>query len=90
LLEGSTNGGRFLARVLRTAWQLDGRGLDALDPYGEDQPARWAEFKRDMDALQLPPEDADGVVAAAVATFTAIAEISDRVAGIRDWQGHRA
>jgi len=89
VLEGSTNGGRFLARVLRKAWQLDGRGLDALDPYGDEQPVRWAEFKRDMDALQLPSGDAEGVVGAAIATFTAIAEISDRIAGVHDGHGQR-
>lgn len=80
VLEGSTNGGRFLARRLRQAWDLDGRGLDYLDPYGEEQPQRWAEFKLQMDSLPLSAAERDAVVAAAAATFRAVADISDDVA----------
>lgn len=80
VLEGSTNGGRFLARVLRQAWGLDGRGLRSLDPYGERQRERWADFKRDMDALTLDTRERNAVVDAARSMFEGIAEISDQVA----------
>ncbi len=63
--------GRFLARRLRQAWSLEGRGLDYLNPYGEEQPQRWAEFKLQMDSLPL---------SAAETTFRAVADISDEVA----------
>lgn len=80
VLEGSTNGGKFLARVLRQAWQVDGgAGLAYFDPYGEDQPRMWAEFRRQMDALDLSAEDRDGILTVARATFQAIADVSDEV-----------
>ncbi len=72
--------GRFLARRLRQAWSLEGRGLDYLDPYGEEQPQRWAEFKLQMDSLPLSAAERDAVVAAAETTFPAVADISDEVA----------
>lgn len=80
VLEGSTNGGRFLARRLRQAWNLDGRGLAYLDPYGDEQPQRWAEFKLQMDSLPLAAAERDAIVDAARSTFRAIADISDDVA----------
>ena len=80
VLEGSTNGGRFLARRLRQAWGLDGRGVAYLDPYGEEQAQRWADFKLQMDSLPLAAAERDAIVAAAETTFRAIADISDDVA----------
>jgi heme oxygenase len=80
VVEGSTNGGRFLARVLRQAWQVDGQGLAYFDPYGDEQPARWASFKRDMDDAGFGDHERDAIVEAAKTTFEAIAEISDEVA----------
>ena len=59
VLEGSTNGSKFIARKVRPAYELPatGEGSAYLDPYGDVQPARWQEFKAAMDALNLPAAD---------------------------------
>jgi heme oxygenase len=80
VLEGSTNGGRFLARTLRQRWQLDSDGVSYFDPYGEDQPQRWAAFKHDMDGTGFDAEQEESILEMAKATFLAIAEIADEVA----------
>jgi heme oxygenase len=79
VLEGSTNGGKFLARVLRKAWNLEDHGLAYFDPYGEDQPAIWSAFRTEMDDLELDARQRDAILDAARATFRAIAEVSDEV-----------
>jgi heme oxygenase len=79
VLEGSTNGGRFLANVLRTSWGVDGEGLSYLDPYGDRQPEQWASFRREMDAASFEGGQQDAVVEMAKRTFEAIAEVSDEV-----------
>lgn len=77
VLEGSNNGNRYIARKLVPALGLNGQGHRYLDPYGAEQPAKWAQFKRDMDAVGFSPEDADLLVTAAREMFTGIGEISE-------------
>jgi heme oxygenase len=79
VLEGSTNGGRFLARALRQSWDLDGDGLSYFDPYGEEQPQRWAAFKRDMEEASFAADQQEAIIEMAKMTFQAIAEVSDEV-----------
>lgn len=80
VLEGSTNGGRFLAKVLQRALLLEaGEGLSYMDPYGERQPEMWAEFKRLADSMPLTSGQSDAVQDAARETFAAIAAISDSI-----------
>ena len=80
VLEGSTNGGKFLARVLERSLQIEDRaGLAYMDPYGDRQPEMWAEFKRLADQLELTPDQRVSVTEAARDTFRAIASISDSV-----------
>ena len=79
VLEGSTNGGRFLARALRKSWNLDGEGLAYFDPYGDEQPQMWAAFKRDMDEAEFDPAQEQAIIDMAKATFVAISEVSDEV-----------
>jgi heme oxygenase len=79
VLEGSTNGGRFLARALRRSWGLEDQGLSYFDPYGDEQPHRWADFKRGMDDASFEPRQEDAMVEMARTTFLAIAEVSDEV-----------
>lgn len=75
VLEGSTNGARYIARGVRKAYQLDGRdGTVFLDPYGDEQPAHWAEFKAMLDRT-VRPAAVESVIRAAGATFDAIREI---------------
>jgi len=80
VVEGSTNGGKFLAKVLRRAWNTDGDGLSYLDPYGDQQPQKWAAFKSLMDDAAFDETQKDAIVQAAHRTFRAIAEVSDEVA----------
>jgi heme oxygenase len=77
VLEGSTNGSKFIARKVRPAYGLpaDGSGTAYLDPYGDAQPARWQEFKAAMDALPLPADEVEPIVAAAQHTFDSIREL---------------
>lgn len=80
VLEGSMNGNQFIARVLMKAWGLaPGPGLRYLSPYGEKQPAVWAQFKADMDGQVLSPEDEQAIIASAQRTFDGIADIADVV-----------
>ncbi len=82
VLEGSTNGGKFLARVLRKAWNLGDEGLSYFDPYGDQQPQRWAAFKTDMENIAFDTDQQDAILEAADQTFKAIADVSDEVAGV--------
>lgn len=74
VLEGSTNGSRYIARRVRPAYGLaPGQdGAAYLEPYGEDQPARWAAFKVEMDRVPLVAAELRELVAAARMTFDAI------------------
>lgn len=83
VLEGSTNGGRFLARALRKSWNLDGEGLAYFDPYGDEQPQKWAAFRRDMDEASFSADQEEAIIEMAKATFLAIAEVSDEVSSLR-------
>jgi heme oxygenase len=83
VLEGSTNGGRFLARALRKSWDLDGEGLSYFDPYGDEQPQKWAAFKQQMDDASLEAGQEDAIVEMAKVTFHAIADVSDEVSAGR-------
>jgi heme oxygenase len=75
VLEGSTNGSRYIARSLRKAYDLSGEaGLAFMDPYGDLQPQRWLEFKRQLEA-SAGAGDLDGLIVAARATFDAVTEI---------------
>ena len=80
VLEGSTNGGKFLARVLERSLQIENQaGLSYMDPYGDRQPEMWATFKRLADQVELTPDQRSAVTEAACETFRAIAAISDTV-----------
>jgi heme oxygenase len=74
VLEGSTNGSRYIARKVRPAYGLaPGQdGAAYLEPYGEDQPARWAAFKAEMELVPLTSEELQELVAAARMTFDAV------------------
>jgi heme oxygenase (biliverdin-producing, ferredoxin) len=76
VLEGSTNGSRHIARVLRRVYPgLQGPdGLAFLEPYGEGQPERWRQFKTDLDRA-LTPLMVPAAIAGACATFEAVTEI---------------
>ncbi len=78
--EGSNNGAKFIAKALRGAWRLEGLdGTQYLDPYGDKQRERWAEFKSTMEAQEFSKEDGDKIVEAAKATFLQVIEVENDV-----------
>jgi len=80
--EGSTNGGRFLAKKVAQTLGLDPvsrDGLRALDPYGERQPERWAAFKGAMNAIGFDAESILEIEAGAQAMFDHLGHIADAV-----------
>lgn len=80
VLEGSMNGGKFIAKAVARAYQLnDGNGLRYLDPYGEAQRERWAEFKGLMNAENFAPGESDAIVEEACAMFEAMPGLGDEV-----------
>lgn len=80
VLEGSTNGGKFIARMVRRAYRLDGVvGTESLDPYGDSQPQRWEEFKQSMRGVGFSQPQVESMVAMACRTFDAVAEIGGDV-----------
>ena len=82
VLEGSTNGGRFLAKSVARGFGLpaDSReGLRSLDPYGEQQPARWASFKTTMNTLPADPSVISAIQAGAQTMFEMVGDIADDV-----------
>lgn len=80
VLEGATNGGKFIAKMVRRAYRLEGiAGTESLDPYGQAQPERWEEFKRSMRGVAFGEVEIERLVAMACRTFDAVAEIGDDV-----------
>jgi heme oxygenase len=79
VLEGSMNGNRFIARAMDRPGASDRRGRSYFDPYGADQPARWAAFKAALDGLHMTASAEDRVVEGALRTFMAVAAMSDEV-----------
>jgi heme oxygenase len=78
VLEGSMNGNRYIAMSLRKALGLvPGQGDRYLDPYGEQQRARWAAWKEAVDAQEWSPSAADSAVAGAKVMFDGVADISE-------------
>ncbi len=74
VLEGSTLGGTFIARHLATLPALGpGVRLGAFSPYGAETGAMWHAYRRVTRERVAAGGDAGRVVAAARATFTALA-----------------
>lgn len=70
VLEGSSNGGRYIARAVSRALNLPGPdGLRGLDPHGEAQHERWGRWKADLDAQRWTPTERDAIIHAATQTF---------------------
>ncbi len=80
--EGSTNGGRFLAKSAARALGVDPAsrtGLRNLDPYGSLQPARWASFKTGLDAIHFSAAERDQIRLGAETMFRWVGAIADDV-----------
>jgi heme oxygenase len=80
VLEGSTNGGKFIARVIQAHLKLtQGVGTTYLDPHGPEQRARWTDFKRDLDALELSVDAATGIRESACECFVSMKSLFDEL-----------
>ncbi len=78
--EGANNGNRFLAP--KVAQRLDltpGEGTKHLDPYGPEQPKRWAAFKATLDEQNFTPEQRDRLVQTARDMFLAVMAVNHGV-----------
>ncbi|MEZ5318383.1 MAG: biliverdin-producing heme oxygenase [Vicinamibacterales bacterium] len=72
VLEGSTNGNRFIAPRLADRLGLGPDGCAYLLPYGEDQPRHWAAFKVALDGIDASGAPREAIVRLARETFDAI------------------
>lgn len=86
VLEGSTNGAKFIQKALMRAYQRpDATGLAWLDPHGEAQQERWQLFRRGLAERGLDEPGRARVLDAARATFAwTIAVLDDLTARPRD------
>ena len=81
VLEGSTNGGRFIARAMEKSYGLEPRrGTAWLDPHGEEQRPRWKQFRRDISAPVWDEVEIEQLGRAADATFGYAAALMDDLA----------
>jgi len=79
VLEGATNGGRYIARNVRRGAGLAGvDGTRYLDPYGEEQPQRWQAFKEAFNAA-VPAAHAETVLDGACATYDAVTALGEEL-----------
>jgi len=70
VLEGSANGGRYIAKALAGAFRLEGRdGLLTMDPHGEAQRERWQAWREALDAQAFSEGERAAILAAANAAF---------------------
>lgn len=81
VLEGSNNGNRFIARRLLPALGLVAGGGRYLDPYGAEQPAKWAAFKQAMVEREFSAEQGDTLLAAARRMFAVVGELGAQLDG---------
>lgn len=69
VLEGSTNGAKFLAKNVRTALSLGDTGASYFDRYGEKQRERWQAFKDDMNSCGFSAGEVEDLVESARTMF---------------------
>lgn len=78
VLEGSTNGGIYIARALQRA--LPTAGTAFLNPYGDAVRARWQTVREALNTL--PGDTHDQIIAAAMSTFDAITALSEELSAL--------
>ncbi len=80
VLEGSTNGAKFLAKALRAGLNLpETAGASYFDRYGDKQRERWMKFKEDMNELEFSDEERAELVANAKETFHTFSKIGNQL-----------
>jgi heme oxygenase len=82
VIEGSTNGGQFLSRILSKALGVTNtKGLSALDPHADRTRELWAQFRASVDALEVSDIERDQIISTARETFDRMGQIMDDVVG---------
>ncbi len=80
VLEGSTNGSKFIAAAIRKAYKLEpGPGVAYLDPHGDLQRDRWQAFKHDMDSVGFTEAESEAIIEAAKGVFKSLTDVSDEL-----------
>ncbi|MFO0963718.1 MAG: biliverdin-producing heme oxygenase [Phycisphaerales bacterium] len=80
VLEGSTNGGRFIARALAAGLDIPGpEGLRSQDPHGEAQRERWTEWRDALDAGRWGEGERVAIIDAAQRTFETLGEVMEEM-----------
>lgn len=78
VLEGSNNGGRYIAKKLAQVYSFaDGQGLKYFDPYGEEQRPKWMKFRETMNTIDFTDEERDLLLEGAKEMFHGAKLISD-------------
>jgi len=78
VLEGSNNGGRFLAKALSRGLEISGpHGLMSLDPHGDAQKDRWLEWRSALDAQHFSDTECTAITDAASRTFAGLTPVFD-------------
>lgn len=80
VLEGSTNGGRYIAPAVRKSLGLPdgvqaGSGTEYLEPHGDRQACRWSLFKASLDVVTFTPAECDMIAAVASDAFRGVYDI---------------
>jgi len=85
VLEGSNNGGKYIATAIAKAYGfVPGQpGLRYLDPYGADQRDNWTRFKDAMFACKFSDADSDELLAGARAMFNGLCGVFDDLGAAR-------
>ena len=80
VLEGSTNGAKFMAKNIITGMGLpQDQGASYFDRYGDKQRERWTAFKERMNANNFSPTEIAKIVEAGKEMFMAFFEIGDEL-----------
>jgi heme oxygenase (biliverdin-IX-beta and delta-forming) len=80
VLEGSTNGAKFMAKTLRKGLNLpEDRGAKYFDRYGDLQRERWTNFKATMNAQGFEQGEIDALVVEAKRMFQTFFEIGSEL-----------
>ncbi|MFZ4576024.1 MAG: biliverdin-producing heme oxygenase [Phycisphaerales bacterium] len=83
VLEGSANGGRFIAQALSRGLQIVGpEGLTSFNPHGERQREYWQAWRAALDAQTFDDSERGEIIAAASAAFDAIYDLMDDLRGV--------
>lgn len=83
VLEGSANGGQYIAKAVAKSLNIPGpRGLSSLDPHGSAQRERWQIWRTDLNGQPWDESEHRAIIEAAIVTF------DDVFAMLEDLEAH--